>query len=121
MGTRCVIPENAGVANALGAILGNISATCEIAIKPQYSIEGIGGYIVFGRSRNSYVTDKNEAVEIGLREALAEAKDEAIRRGASGDITLTSRVILNAAEASNKTEVLFGITVLAMAIGGVGL
>jgi len=74
LGTRCVIPENAGVANALGAILGNISATCEIVIKPKYSIEGIEGYIVFGKSRNSYAKDKNEAVEIGLREAITGGK-----------------------------------------------
>jgi N-methylhydantoinase A/oxoprolinase/acetone carboxylase beta subunit len=121
LGTRCVIPGNAGVANALGAVLGQITATCEIEIKPQYSIEGIEGYIVFGKTRNSYVTDKDAAVEIGLREARTEARNEAARRGASGDITLTSRVIMNAAEASNKTEVLFGITVSAMAIGGIGL
>jgi len=121
LGTRCIVPKNAGVANALGAVLGKITATCEIEIKPQYSIEGIEGYIVFGKSRNSYVIDKDEAVEIGLREARAEARNEATRRGASGDITLRSRVIMHAAEASNKTEVLFGITVSAMAIGGVGL
>ena len=121
LSTKCVIPENAGVANALGAVLGNITATCEIVIKPQYSIEGIQGYIVFGKSGNSYVVDKNEAVEIGLREAKAEASNEAVRRGASGDITLTSHVIMNTAKASNKTDVLFGITAVAMAIGGVGL
>ena len=50
LATKCVIPENAGVANALGAVLGHITATCEIVIKPQYSIEGIQGYIVFGKS-----------------------------------------------------------------------
>jgi N-methylhydantoinase A/oxoprolinase/acetone carboxylase beta subunit len=121
LGTRWVVPENAGVANALGAVLGNITATCEIVIKPQYSIQGIEGYVVFGKTRNSYVVDKNEAVEIGLREATAEAKNEALRRGASGDITLTSRVVVSGSQASNKTEILFGITAIAMAIGGIGL
>lgn len=121
LGSTSVTPENAGVANALGAILGNVSATSEIVIKPQYSIEGIEGYIVFGKSRNSYVKDKNEAVEIGLCEAEEAAKKEALNRGALGEITITSKVVMNAAEASNKTEVLFGITVVAVAIGGVGL
>ena len=121
LGTRCVIPENAGVANALGAVLGNINATCEIVIKPQYSLEGIQGYVVFGKSGNSYVLDKEEAIRIGVNEAEAEAESEARRRGASGDITLTSRVLTHAAEASDKTQVLFGITAVAMAIGGVGL
>ena len=121
LGTQCVIPENAGVANALGAVLGNIAATCEIEIKPQYSIEGIQGYIVFGKSRTSSVADKDEAIGIGLREAEAEARAEAIRRGALGDISLTSHVVMGTAEASNKTEVLFGIKAVATAIGGVGL
>ena len=121
LGTKCVIPENAGVANALGAILGNITATREIVIKPQYTIEGISGYIVFGQSHNSHVSDRNQAVEIGLREAKAAAKDEAVRRGASGDITLTTNVVTNAAETRNKSEVLLGITVIATAIGGITL
>jgi hypothetical protein len=121
LGTQCVIPENAGVANALGAVLGNIAATCEIEIKPQYSIEGIQGYIVFGKSRTSSVADKDEAIGIGLREAEAEARAEAIRRGALGDISLTSHVVMGTAEASNRTEVLFAIKAVATAIGGVGL
>jgi N-methylhydantoinase A/oxoprolinase/acetone carboxylase beta subunit len=121
LGTRCVIPENAGVANALGAILGNVNATCEIVIKPDYSIDGIRGYVVYGRSGNSYVHDKDEAVEIGLKEAEAEARNEAIRRGASGDITLSSRVVTTAAEASDKSEVLIGLKAVAMAVGGLGL
>jgi N-methylhydantoinase A/oxoprolinase/acetone carboxylase beta subunit len=121
LGTRCVIPQNAGVANALGAVLGNISATCEIVIKPDYSIEGIQGYVVFGTSQNSFVQNKDEAVELGLQEAKTEARNEAVRRGASGHITLTSRVITNAAPASDKTDVLIGIKAVAMAIGGIGL
>jgi N-methylhydantoinase A/oxoprolinase/acetone carboxylase beta subunit len=121
LGTKCVIPEHAGVANALGAILGNITATSEVAIKPQYSIEGIKGYIVFGKAHNSHVSDRNQAIEIGLREAEEAAKDEALRRGASGDIACTSQVITNAAETSNKSEVLLGIKVIATAVGRITL
>jgi N-methylhydantoinase A/oxoprolinase/acetone carboxylase beta subunit len=121
LNTTCVVPENAGVANALGAILGNISATYEIVIKPQYSIEGISGYIVFGQSHNSLVAGKEEAVEIGLHEAKTAARDEAVRRGASGDIALTSHVNMSTAPARDKSEILLGIKVVATAIGRISL
>jgi N-methylhydantoinase A/oxoprolinase/acetone carboxylase beta subunit len=121
MSAKCVIPANAGVANALGAIVGNISAICEIEVKPQYSIAGIDGYTVFGRLANSQVTDKDEAIKIALNEARAAAQDEAMRRGAVGHIALTTNVAVNAAAARNKMEVLLGIKVSAMAIGRIAL
>lgn len=121
LGTKYVIPENAGVANALGAIVGNISATYEVEIKPEYSTGGINSYIVFGKSLNSYITDKDEAIQIAIDEAKTAAKDEAIRRGALGDITVTSEVILNAAEAREKVEIFLGAKVIATAVGGISL
>jgi N-methylhydantoinase A/oxoprolinase/acetone carboxylase beta subunit len=121
LNTTCIVPESAGVANALGAILGNISATYEVVIKPQYSIEGISGYIVFGQSHNSLVAGKEEAVEIGLNEAKTAARDEAVRRGASGDIALTSHVNMSTAAARDKSEILLGIKVVATAIGRISL
>ena len=108
LGTRCVIPPDAGVANAIGAVVGNIKATCDIEIKPQYTIAGIDGFIVFGKTQNSHVSDRSEAVSIGEREARSAAKEEAVRRGASGHIALTTKVIMNAAEARDGSEVLLG-------------
>ena len=58
LGTRCIIPADAGVANAVGAVVGNIRATCDIEIKPQYSIDGINGFTVFGAASNSHVADQ---------------------------------------------------------------
>ncbi len=121
LGTRCVVPEHAGVANALGAILGNITATCEIAIKPQHSLEGINGYIVFGRTQNSRSFDKEQAIEIARREAEEAAREEAVRRGASGDIAVTSQVITSAAQSSGKAQILLGIKAVATAVGRVAL
>lgn len=121
LGTRCVIPDNAGVANALGAILGNVTATSEVIIKPQYAIEGINGFIVFGKDRNSHVADRSESIRIGVQEAEAIAREEAVRRGASGDIAVTSRVTTKAAEASNMAEVLIEIRVSATAVGRLAL
>lgn len=121
LGTRCVIPENAGVANALGAIVGNITATCEIEIKPEYSLAGIGRYQVYGKSQNKYADYQDEAVAIALNEAETAAREEAIRRGASGDLSVTSEVKTNTAETAGKTEILLGIKVIATAVGRVSL
>jgi N-methylhydantoinase A/oxoprolinase/acetone carboxylase beta subunit len=121
LGTKCIVPENAGVANALGAVVGNIAATCEIEVKPEYTVTGITGYIVYGKSQNSYCTDKDEAVEIALNEAKTAAKDEAIQRGALGDITVTSQVIMDNCETSDKTEIFLGIKVIATAVGRITL
>ncbi|HEY9594525.1 MAG TPA: hypothetical protein VHE79_08605, partial [Spirochaetia bacterium] len=117
LGTECVIPENAGVANALGAILGNITATSEITVKPQYSIDGIGGYTVFGAASTRAVPDREEAVAVAKREAEEAARAEAARRGATGEITVSTRVVVSAPQARDGTEVLLGITVVATAIG----
>ena len=117
LGTRYAVPEHAGVANAIGAVVGNVIATCHIEIKPQYTVAGINGYVVFGKLNNSHVADRQAAIEIGVQEARTAAKDEAVRRGATGDITVTSDVHISAAEASDKTEVLLGIQAHATAIG----
>jgi N-methylhydantoinase A/oxoprolinase/acetone carboxylase beta subunit len=121
LGTRWVIPENAGVANAIGAVVGNITAVCEIEVNPEYSIAGISGYIVYGKFQNSHTANQNEAVEIALCEAKTVARDEAIRRGASGDITVTTEVKMNTAEAGEKTEILLGVKVVATAFGRITL
>ena len=121
LGAKCVIPERASVANALGAIIGNVVAVCEILIKPQYSLDGIEGYIVFGKSQNSVVVDRDEAIAIGQRQAEEGAQEEARRRGASGDLAVTSEVVTKAAPSKSGTEVLIEINVTARAIGGAGL
>jgi N-methylhydantoinase A/oxoprolinase/acetone carboxylase beta subunit len=117
LGAEYVIPEHAGVANAIGAVVGNVIATCQIEIKPQYTVKGIDGYVVFGKHENSHVMDRQAAIEIGVQEAQKAAREEAVLRGASGAITVTSNVRIQAAEASDKTEVLLGILAHATAIG----
>jgi N-methylhydantoinase A/oxoprolinase/acetone carboxylase beta subunit len=119
LGTRCVIPENAGVANALGAVVSNVTAACEIEIKPAYSTSGISGYTVYGREHNSYVKDLDEAIQIALIEAERAAREEAIQRGVSGEITVTSEVITDTAAASEKTEIFLGAKVIGVAVGGI--
>jgi N-methylhydantoinase A/oxoprolinase/acetone carboxylase beta subunit len=121
LGTKCVIPENASVANALGALIGNITATCEIEVKPQYNTVEIGHYIVYGKSKNSHSNDKEQAIAIALDEAKLEAKDEVIRRGAFGDVAILTEVIEDIAESKEKIQVLLGIKVIAKAVGRIAI
>jgi len=119
LGTRCIIPENAGVANALGTIVSKITAVSTVEIKPEYSSAGISGYIVYGREHNTFVTDKDEAIEIALDEAKKIATAEAKQRGASGEITITSEVITDTAESRESKEIFLGIKVIVSAISRV--
>lgn len=85
LGAKHIIPENAGAANAIGAIIGNIRAVSNIKVKPDEE----GGFIVFGIEKNYYLNSYREAVDIAMKEAKNEARREAIRRGATGDISVT--------------------------------
>lgn len=88
LGTKCVIPEYAGVANALGAIIGDISASVSIEIKPgQY-----GGYTVFGLEENKHFHLKKDAEACARKMAADSAVAEAKRRGSTGDISVKTEV-----------------------------
>jgi N-methylhydantoinase A/oxoprolinase/acetone carboxylase beta subunit len=130
LGTRCVIPEDAGVANALGAIVGNISVTSEIEIRPVFDVvadqplEGpakASSYIVFGRSGRLHAFGEEEAVRIAVEEAMAAAREEAMRRGATGDITVISDTKYMSAKSRLDGDMILGIKVVATAIGGMVL
>lgn len=52
LGTTCIISEHVDVANAVGAVAGNIKASCTIEVRPQSD-----GNIVYGVS-NNYTTSE---------------------------------------------------------------
>lgn len=118
LGTKAVIPENAGVANALGAIVGNVSATVEILVKPDPD----GGYIVFGKEGNSYTPDYQEALSLAMEEAKRAAVEEAKKRGAAGDLSVSTKRDYNEVLAKQMPEGMFlSTTISATAIGRVVL
>jgi N-methylhydantoinase A/oxoprolinase/acetone carboxylase beta subunit len=53
LGADYVVPKHANVANALGAVVGNVSASSEIKIRPDYHIAGLQGFCVMG-DKQSY-------------------------------------------------------------------
>ena len=115
LGTKAVIPENFEVANAVGAVVGNVSASYSVEIKP-HEEDGIEGYIVYGYSANRVYETLDEAKAFAASEAKKVARNEAVNRGARGRIALTCEFSDNVAEGRDCT-VYLGTTVTADAVG----
>lgn len=118
LNTKCVIPENAAVANAIGAIVGNVAVTSCIEIKPNYSTEGTSKYTVYSKSKKINVSELEEAIEIAKNQAILEAKTEAQKRIGAKKIDVTTKVISNTAYAKYKMQIDLGTKVIATAVCG---
>lgn len=92
LGTRCVIPPEAAVANALGALVGHISAAVTAEIEPFISESGQDQFRIYTSRQHFTAVEEEEAIKIALKTAEEEAVAEARRRGAAGELTITSRV-----------------------------
>lgn len=97
LGARVITPEHSQVANALGAIVGNISAkvVVEVTLNQQD-----GSYTVFGKGERYICTNLEEAKELARQRARAGALQEAVKRGAQQD----AQVKLEEKESIIETE-----------------
>lgn len=120
LGTRAITPKHCEVANALGAIVGNIYATSVIEIRPMYDGAGICGYKVYGSSQTKEFERPGEAELFALSEAETAARAEAILRGAVGEITVTCGLNKNEAQARDGI-IHLGTQTIAHAVGSIGL
>lgn len=118
LNTQAIIPQHYEVANALGAVIGNISAVCEVQIKPIINSGGTVGHTVYAKDEARVFEELEDALEFAVCDAKEAAKHEAIKRGARGEITVTHRVIKNASDTKDG-QVYLGTTVLAQAVGAV--
>lgn len=118
LGTTCILPEHAGVANALGAVIAHVSAEVRVEIRLEGGPGGFAGYRVRGFQGSRLIVNRDEAVAFARVDAEAEAAAEALRRGAVGELTVSSGVVTQAAEARGGARIELGITVTATAVGG---
>jgi N-methylhydantoinase A/oxoprolinase/acetone carboxylase beta subunit len=116
LGTEALVPEHYEVANALGAVVGNIYASCPVDIHPNYGPGGIEDYTVFGFTENRTFTTLAEAEVFAVTEARIGARAEAVKRGARGEITITCDFDKKDAHAKSGA-VYMGTTVTAHAAG----
>lgn len=119
LGTHGVIPENYQVANALGAIVGSISAVCRIEIQPSSDPDGLPGFQVFGCGQNAVFEDLESAVAFATDQAEGQAKADARSRGAKEPIAVTSQVMDTEAPIRDGS-VYLGTVVTAHATGSMG-
>jgi N-methylhydantoinase A/oxoprolinase/acetone carboxylase beta subunit len=83
LGTRALLSENSGVANALGAITGSIVGEEAVLIKPRYENTGITGYGCHGSSSYFETEDYEEALAWARKTAFEFAREQAEAMGAS--------------------------------------
>ncbi|MDF2614616.1 MAG: dihydropyrimidinase [Clostridia bacterium] len=93
LGTKAVIPEYAGVANALGAVTSHISASYTIEIRPNLNGEEEHAYLALGGRRIMHFADLDAALIYAKAEAEACVREEAIKRGAVGGISISTEII----------------------------
>lgn len=119
LGTKCILPRYAEVANAVGAIVGNVAATHTVEIKPIYTAGGTSGYTVLGQETRSF-EEQQEAIEYARQLAVAGAKEEAAP-GVTGEIQLECSVSQRESrlgDGSEEMETIFlGSQVVASAKG----
>ncbi|MCL2351235.1 MAG: hydantoinase/oxoprolinase family protein [Firmicutes bacterium] len=119
LGAEAIIPEHHEVANALGAVMGNVSASYDVEILPVNSPEGITGYTVHGSGGARVFTDLRDAEDFAAADAKAAAGSEAVRRGAKGGIAVTCVLRRNTAGIRGGA-VYLGTTASAQAVGAAG-
>ncbi len=115
LNTRAIIPKHYEVANALGAVIGSVSAAHSVEILPSED-GGASGFTVFGSGGNKFFESLEAATACADAEAKEIAAFEAKKRGASGALTVTSSVDTHEAPARDCT-IYLGTTVTARAIG----
>ena len=119
LGTHAEIPEHHEVANALGAVVGQVVATQYVDIRPILDIENPNAYRVYGHSRTQDFKDKAEAQAFAMADAQEAALAEALRRGAQ-DIAVTFTLADQQAQA-HGSAVYLGTRAVAQAVGGVNV
>jgi len=79
LGTSCLVPPHAAVANAVGAVTGHVVAVSEVLIKPEYRKTGISGYFAYATLESR----KFGLYADALAWARGKAEEEALRTARS--------------------------------------
>lgn len=118
LGAKVVTSEYSSVANALGAVVGNVSASIRMEVVFQQDTDT---YMVFGSGKKLVFDTLNEAKKVANELACENAKEEAVERGA--DVN-TLKVSIEEKENILETEfgtLYMGYKVVATASGNLRL
>lgn len=117
LGTRAVIPKEAPAANALGAVLGNVTAACKVEIQSKYNGGGIEAYLVSGLEQGEF-ENYEEAKRAAVESAKKMAAELVVKRGAVNYTVLVESK--QTAPVVNAEKMFLSETVTARAIGKIG-
>jgi N-methylhydantoinase A/oxoprolinase/acetone carboxylase beta subunit len=93
LGVRMILPEHAGVANAIGAVVGQVAMHAEGTV----TSPGPGRYVVHLPSGPKHLPDRDTAIS-ELHNALTEEASDRARRAGVEEIRLTSEQSLSEVE-----------------------
>ncbi len=118
LGAECVIPEHAEVANAVGAIIADISATVSVEVTPNYSDGWLEGFAIHSVDSEPIMFEeadkaKEYALELARKLAVAKAREH----GALGELTLTDTVNTSEGFAKDGMKIELGSKITACATG----
>ena len=111
--TECIIPEYSSVANALGAINGNVIVKSSLEIKPVMG----GGFDLFGKTENLHFKTLPETKEYAVKILKEYTYNEAIERGSGPDVTYNVMYDDIKSKAKGDVVVYLGTTVYVTAMG----
>lgn len=117
LGTACILPENAGVANAIGALQAKIDTVVRVYITQMQEAGGENYYIAHMPEGSIRYSSLKDAVAAAERAADTKAVEEAKRRGAKEPIRSVVRTNRNTALTGSGAEVSMGAFVEAEVIG----
>ena len=115
LGTRCVIPQDAKVANAIGAVVSNVRSTYQVEIRSEYD----GSFIVFTPSGRHALTDFDKAVEFAKQEASNEALKDARAKGLAESFKIDTQVVTKTATAKKGRQIDLGTVIIATVSGNI--
>ena len=124
LGTEAVVPEHGEVANALGAVTGNVYASAEAEIRTGFLETGAQGYFVYGEGETRAFAGEEEAEQYAEELVKRAAKAKAAERGAEGEIAVSCQKKRHVAEIGYGEEdgnsLFVSTTFAAEAVGTVG-
>ena len=122
MSAKCVIPQNAEVANAIGTAIANITVETVVDVDPVYDSGGVSEYNVRTAGGNKYFENREDAMAYANKMAKQDAIDEARSRGALGELAVDTSVENRSVEAMFGETIILGTKVIGRATGqAVGL
>ncbi len=119
LGVECVIPENSEVANAVGAVVADISAQASVMLQGEYAVDGSYRIIITAPGIRDSAPDIEKAVAAAEEIACRLACDEARRRGALGQLQTAVQVKSHRTSDKDGAPVDLGTEVVATAAGRV--